>query len=66
MSSKLIALACLAAGSAMAAGGFLIIREKDEEHPNPRGVLAATGGIGLLVVGLILAIILAPMFFFAS
>jgi len=66
VSSKLVSLACLAAGLAMAAGGFFIIREKDEEHPNPRGVLATMGGIGLLVVGLILAIILAPMFFFAS
>jgi len=41
----------------MAAGGFFIIREKDEEHPNPRGILAAMGGIAIAFYAPVLAVL---------
>jgi hypothetical protein len=66
VSSKLIAAGCLAGGLALAGAGWRIIRLKDAEHPNPPGMLAMMGAVVMLILGLVLAIVLAPMFYSAS
>lgn len=65
MNHKIIGAGFLAGGLALAAAGYSIIKEKDKEHPRFSGVVATMGGIGLLITGLIMAMVISMFFFIA-